>query len=252
MTAKSIAIKARGGRSGGCAVKAVDPTLRDLRGVRKPGLNGPARAVIAARKSTEGIVAGLLTKARTMVRAIRTVRSCGPGGRRSSWNWPWGRRRRVKPEAPGGGKEARDRSPHGVCRPGMPGDRAGAIDQGGHPARQSEEGAGTCPAQPRGARRRRPDGRWPGRSPERPLARDQVPASRWHVRTALGAAGGDTEGIGGARPPGVPTVLDRFIQQAVLQVLQGNWDEGFSDASYGFRCRRTPFARSLQVLLRRT
>ena len=40
---------------------------------------------------------------------------------------------------------------------------------------------------------------------------------------------------GGVRKLGVPTVLDRFIQQAVLQVLQKRWDETFSDHSYGFR-----------------
>ena len=38
---------------------------------------------------------------------------------------------------------------------------------------------------------------------------------------------------------GVPTVLDRFIQQAVMQVLQEEWDPGFSDASYGFRPGRS-------------
>ena len=40
---------------------------------------------------------------------------------------------------------------------------------------------------------------------------------------------------GGVRLLGVPTVLDRFIQQAVMQVLQEEWDPSFSDASYGFR-----------------
>ena len=44
---------------------------------------------------------------------------------------------------------------------------------------------------------------------------------------------------GGVRPLGVPTVLDRFIQQAVMQVLQGEWDPSFSDASYGFRPGRS-------------
>src|SRR5262245_37508513 len=39
----------------------------------------------------------------------------------------------------------------------------------------------------------------------------------------------------GVRKLGVPTVLDRFIQQAVLQVLQKRWDRSFSDHSYGFR-----------------
>ena len=44
---------------------------------------------------------------------------------------------------------------------------------------------------------------------------------------------------GGVRPLGVPTVLDRFIQQAVRQVLQEDWDPGFSDSSYGFRPGRS-------------
>src|ERR1022692_3456408 len=44
---------------------------------------------------------------------------------------------------------------------------------------------------------------------------------------------------GGMRKLGIPTVLDRFIQQAVLQVLQRRWDRTFSDYSYGFRPRRS-------------
>ena len=44
---------------------------------------------------------------------------------------------------------------------------------------------------------------------------------------------------GGVRKLGIPTVLDRFIQQAVMQVLQENWDETFSAHSYGFRPGRS-------------
>ena len=40
---------------------------------------------------------------------------------------------------------------------------------------------------------------------------------------------------GGVRLLGIPTVLDRFIQQAVLQVLQPVIDPTFSESSYGFR-----------------
>lgn len=40
---------------------------------------------------------------------------------------------------------------------------------------------------------------------------------------------------GGVRMLGIPTVLDRFIQQAVLQVLQPVIDPTFSSSSYGFR-----------------
>src|SRR5579864_7366056 len=44
---------------------------------------------------------------------------------------------------------------------------------------------------------------------------------------------------GGMRKLGIPTVLDRFIQQAVLQVLQRRWDRTFSQYSYGFRPGRS-------------
>lgn len=40
---------------------------------------------------------------------------------------------------------------------------------------------------------------------------------------------------GGVRMLGIPTVLDRFIQQAILQVLQPAIDPTFSESSYGFR-----------------
>ncbi len=44
---------------------------------------------------------------------------------------------------------------------------------------------------------------------------------------------------GGIRKLGIPTVLDRFVQQAVMQVLQGRWDRTFSEYSYGFRPGRS-------------
>jgi RNA-directed DNA polymerase len=44
---------------------------------------------------------------------------------------------------------------------------------------------------------------------------------------------------GGMRKLGIPTTLDRFVQQAVLQVLQRQWDPTFSGHSYGFRPGRS-------------
>jgi group II intron reverse transcriptase/maturase len=44
---------------------------------------------------------------------------------------------------------------------------------------------------------------------------------------------------GGMRQLGIPTVLDRFIQQALLQVLQPQIDPSFSSHSYGFRPGRS-------------
>jgi RNA-directed DNA polymerase len=44
---------------------------------------------------------------------------------------------------------------------------------------------------------------------------------------------------GGERPLGIPTVQDRLIQQALMQVLQQDWDSTFSEHSYGFRPKKT-------------
>src|ERR1700740_1484779 len=44
---------------------------------------------------------------------------------------------------------------------------------------------------------------------------------------------------GGVRKLGIPTVLDRFVQQAVMQVLQRRWDPTFSAHSHGFRPKRS-------------
>src|SRR6202140_3512515 len=44
---------------------------------------------------------------------------------------------------------------------------------------------------------------------------------------------------GGMRKLGIPTTLDRFLQQAVMQVLQRRWDPTFSEHSHGFRPKRS-------------
>jgi len=44
---------------------------------------------------------------------------------------------------------------------------------------------------------------------------------------------------GGERQLGIPTVSDRVVQQAILQVLQPTFDSGFSESSYGFRPKRS-------------
>jgi RNA-directed DNA polymerase len=51
---------------------------------------------------------------------------------------------------------------------------------------------------------------------------------------------------GGKRPLGIPTVLDRLIQQAVHQVLSPLFEPEFSDSSYGFR----PGRSALQAVMR--
>lgn len=44
---------------------------------------------------------------------------------------------------------------------------------------------------------------------------------------------------GSKRKLGIPTVVDRFIQQAIAQVLQRQWDVHFHNNSYGFRPKRS-------------
>jgi len=52
---------------------------------------------------------------------------------------------------------------------------------------------------------------------------------------------------GGMRKLGVPTVLDRLIQQAMYQVLLPLFDPGFSGSSYGFRPGRSAHEAVLQA-----
>ena len=52
---------------------------------------------------------------------------------------------------------------------------------------------------------------------------------------------------GGTRPLGIPTVLDRLIQQAIYQVLMPIFDPGFSDHSYGFRPGRSAHNAVYQI-----
>ncbi|MEJ2079909.1 MAG: group II intron reverse transcriptase/maturase [Acidobacteriota bacterium] len=52
---------------------------------------------------------------------------------------------------------------------------------------------------------------------------------------------------GESRKLGIPTVLDRFIQQLLLQVLGPIWEPRFSDRSYGFRPRRSAHDAVRQV-----
>ena len=44
---------------------------------------------------------------------------------------------------------------------------------------------------------------------------------------------------GGVRRLGIPTVMDRLIQQAMMQVMGPIFEERFSDSSYGFRTGRS-------------
>ena len=57
---------------------------------------------------------------------------------------------------------------------------------------------------------------------------------------------------GRMRPLGIPTVLDRFIQQAIAQVISEQWEPHFHRCSYGFRPQRSAHqaVRQLQADIR--
>ena len=81
------------------------------------------------------------------------------------------------------------------------------------------------------------------------FSRENLARALRRVEQNAGAAGIDgmatgelrpwSKASGGMRPLGIPTVLDRLIQQAVMQVLQADWDGTFSEMSFGFRPGRS-------------
>jgi group II intron reverse transcriptase/maturase len=70
-----------------------------------------------------------------------------------------------------------------------------------------------------------------------PEVRSQLDAGTYRPRPVRRAM--IPKPAGGQRPLGVPTVLDRLIQQAVLQVLEPVFEPAFSDHSFGFRPGRS-------------
>jgi RNA-directed DNA polymerase len=71
-----------------------------------------------------------------------------------------------------------------------------------------------------------------------PVIREQLLSGTYKPKPVRRAEIPKPDG-GGVRKLGIPTVLDRFVQQAVMQVLQRQWDPTFSQHSYGFRPGRS-------------
>jgi hypothetical protein len=66
MIAKSISIKGTGGKSGGCAPKAVELTSGDLALVPEPGLGRERSLLTRRQKSAAGVVGAKALKAQTV------------------------------------------------------------------------------------------------------------------------------------------------------------------------------------------
>ena len=69
------------------------------------------------------------------------------------------------------------------------------------------------------------------------LIRDQLTKGTYQPQAVKGKE--ISKASGGVRLLGIPTVVDRLIQQAIHQVLNEIWDYGFSKFSYGFRPLRS-------------
>jgi RNA-directed DNA polymerase len=71
-----------------------------------------------------------------------------------------------------------------------------------------------------------------------PAIREQLLSGTYEPKPVRRVEIPKPDGVG-VRKLGIPTVLDRLIQQAVMQVLQKRWDPTFSEHSYGFRPGRS-------------
>lgn len=79
-----------------------------------------------------------------------------------------------------------------------------------------------------------------------PQVKEQIERGQYRPLPVLGIE--IPKASGGKRLLGIPTVLDRMIQQAIHQVLSPMWEEDFSDHSYGFRPARSAQGAVLQGL----
>ncbi len=235
MIAKSISVKGIGCKSGGCAVKVVVLTSGGLLRVPDSGLRSSRGVLTALQKSAEGIVGDIAEGPNGMERQVETRILMG------------GICRKIQLEL---ALETKGR-----------GEAPMVVSEGIEPSAASpgpESPASTSSLM------------------EEVLERENLKAAYKRVKRNKGGPGVDGVTVerlaeqinvhwprigeellkgtykpapvkrveipkpnGGVRKLGVPTAMDRLIQQALLQVLQERWDRTFSDNSFGFRPGRS-------------
>ena len=212
---------------------AVELIAGDLRRVSTAGLSASQGALTAVQKSAEGIV-GMTPKARTVERVSRTV--CLMSAKRQN------NQLRLAFDTREASEARRDVDEGTEARTTTTGDERPASGT------LMEE---VCARENLKQALRRVRGN-KGSAGVDGMTVEQLPAYLKEHWSALRAQllGGTyhpqpvrrveiPKPDGGVRNLGIPTALDRFIQQAVLQVLQRDWDATFSAHSYGFRPKRS-------------
>src|SRR6185437_12571827 len=198
MTTKSISIKGTGCKFGGCVRKAVELTSGDLLFVPESGLRGK-RFFLTGRQKNQLLLA-----------FAEEYRGEAPNGLREGIESLTVKRRA---ESPAIGEQLMEE----VCG-------RENCKQALARVKANKGSAGV-------------DGMTAQQLPEHlkqhwPVIREQLLSGTYEPQPVKRVEIPKPDG--GIRKLGIPTVLDRFIQQAVMQVLQRRWDRTFSEHSYGF------------------
>ena len=259
MTVKSISIKGTGCKSAGCALKAVVLITGDLLHVPKSGLREERSSLTMQQKSAAGEVVHVVGKAIEALQAERRRQQIGPagnGGRRPKRKEAASRRRnsmsdmrqKIRPRL-AFGEETRSEAPQA---PGQRAETLTAKRMNERPASSDKQlmeavcERGNCLQALKRVKSNKGgpgiDGmtvdQLPGYLMEHwPGIRDQLLSGTYKPQPVKRVEIPKPDG--GMRKLGIPTVLDRMVQQAVMQVLQGRWDAEFSEHSYGFRPGRS-------------
>ena len=236
MIAKSTVIKDRGGKSGGRAVKAVGLTSGGLRCVSATGLRPSQGDLTAAQKSAEGKVGGSApSKARTVEVVSRAVNLARAMRQKNQIELNSGTGAEGEAQSAAARETEASAAKASLEHPAVAGLSMEAVVE-----RENLKKALAQVKRNKGA---------PGT--DGMTVEDLGPYLKEHwptIRAQLLAGTYKPQPVrrveipkasGGLRPLGIPPALDRFIQQAVMQVLQADWNGTFSEVSFGFRPGRS-------------
>jgi RNA-directed DNA polymerase len=237
MAAKSTTIKGAGGKSGGCASKAVVLMTGGLLHVLESGLRVERSTLTVQQKSAAGTVGRHGDRRpKRKEAASRRRDSMGDKRQKNQLRLAFGEGVRSEaPRAPGEGSETPTAK------------RMNESPAWNHEQRMEEvcERENCLQAYKRVKSNKGSAGidgmtvdELPGYLKEHwPAIREQLLSGTYRPQPVRRVEIPKPDG--GVRQLGIPTALDRMVQQAVMQVLQDGWDAEFSEHSHGFRPGRS-------------